>query len=139
MITRVMMSNGTLRTLGRCMALAGVLDGVIQLMHSEAFGFAAFTCVLAVYYVYHARSVRQVPAASVDRYRSVLGRGFLLLAGVCVIEFCLIQIATHAPWLSDSEWLGVVAAWIFIGTVCATALCLLAVLLARLGVRPSPR
>lgn len=71
MITGSMMSNGALRTLGRCMALAGVLDGVVQLMHSEAIGFAAFACVLAVYYIYHARSVRQVPAASVDRYRSV--------------------------------------------------------------------
>lgn len=137
MISRVVASNDTLRVFGRCMALAGLLDGVIQFSHGKAFGFAAFACVLAVYYVYRARPDRQALAASINPYRNVLGRGFLLLVGICVIEFCLIQVATHVSWLSGSEWLGVVMAWIFIGTMCVTTLCLVVIVLERLGVRPA--
>jgi hypothetical protein len=123
-----LLSNRTLRMLGMCMGIVGLVDGVIQFSYSR-YGVAAFACVLSVYYLYHSRSGLQASSSSNEGNDRVLRRSLLLLMGVCVIEFCLLQIATRTPWLSDSEMLGFVGGWVFVITMCLASLCLFAVIL----------
>jgi len=134
----VVLSNRILRALAVCMAAVGLLDGVIQFSHSK-YGFAAFACVLSVYYLYRSRMDPQGVVPRGEGHSRIFKRLLLILIGLCVIEFCLLQIATRTSWLSDSERLGLVAAWVFLVTVCVTALCLFAVVLQYLSRKLSSR
>lgn len=124
----LLQSNGTLRVIGICMGVAGLLDGIIQLRYGNP-GFAAFTCVIAVYYLRRARDT-PVPSPAISLFDTrLVKRAALLSFGLSLAGFCAIEIGAKISWLSDRSYLAYVVTLFFgitfmVAWVCASVVLL---------------
>lgn len=94
-------SNLALRAVSIWMGTLGLLNGITQLKHGRP-GFAAFTCVLAVYYLRRSKSNESTlpPLSWFDT--ALMKRTSLLFFGISLGEFCIIEIMTHVAVLADN-------------------------------------
>lgn len=121
-IYRLLRSNRSLQAVGACMGVFGLLDGFIQIRHGSA-TFAAFTCVLAVYYLHHGRSAEPI-SLQISLFDSrFLKRLTLLSFGLSLIAFSIIEIGTSVEWLSRVSFLAYAIGVMFFATFMASWMC----------------
>jgi hypothetical protein len=121
-IRALLQSNRALLVVGMCMGGLGLLDGFVQLRHGKP-GFAAFTCVVAVYYLRRARGVRTDSSSASPFDTRIVRRAALLFFGLSLAGFCAIEIGVKVPWLSDNRYLAYVVAIFFGVTFMAAWMC----------------